>query len=118
MTDPRLERLRSLDTEATPGPWHPEVDDDGGWDVYDSDAVLVAVVYGNTRPDAALVAAMRNAWPAVVALVELVGEQHHPTIAQKYGYAARRVCKRCRQGWPCPHARAAVAVLDALGDPP
>jgi hypothetical protein len=94
--DPRVARLRSLDTEATPGPWHPEVDDDGGWDVYDSDAVLVAVVYGNTRPDAALVAAMRNAWPAMVTLVELV-------LADRLAYAALH--------------NAALAVLDTLDLP-
>jgi hypothetical protein len=94
----RFARLRSLDTEATRGPWRVRdinvVEDEGGYDV-------AATVHGSVRQaraDAALIAAMRNAWPAMVTLVEGVLED---------GPAPS--CPACHE--------AALAVLDTL-DPP
>ena len=96
-TDPRIERLRSLDTEATPGPWDQGYEDE-------------LVVNGWEPEDAALIAAMRNAWPAMVELLALVLGHHHATA----GYGD---CAMCRVPYPCQEAWHALAVLDTL-DPP
>jgi hypothetical protein len=102
--DPRVARLRSLDTEATPGPWS----NDGGvlrqWGQGD-----VAVVTDPTH--GALIAAMRNAWPAMVTLLEGVLGRHKP------GALTLRYCAACSNAHPCPDRTDALAVLDTL-DPP
>jgi hypothetical protein len=88
--DPRVARLRSLDTEATPGPWRPVR---GGYTL-GSDAV--ANIAHAAEQNVALIAAMRNAWPAVVTLLE-----HTLDVGCSYTTLARD----------------AMAVLDTL-DPP
>jgi hypothetical protein len=88
--DPRVARLRSLDTEATPGPWLAALN---GHAVNSGSGHLIC--YGSSQ-NVALIAAMRNAWPAMVTLVELV-------LADRLAYAALH--------------NAALAVLDTL-DPP
>ena len=107
--DPRIARLRSLDTEATPGPWDQGYEDE-------------LVVNGFEPEDAALIAAMRNAWPAMVTLVEGVLDQHTMVLAKVYygglvSAAASGVCAFEGDLWPCPDVLAALAVLDTL-DPP
>ena len=120
MTDPRLERLRTLDTAATPGLWHVSSDRVVRGPNGSRVAVLIPKVH-----DAALIAAMRNAWPAVVTLLESVLERHvtverEPTEDDPQTW----FCAEC--GWggeqrstrqSCLDADAAQAVLDTL-DPP
>jgi hypothetical protein len=91
--DPRVARLRSLDTEATQPPWDTWYDICAGPD------------------NAALIAAMRNAWPAMVTLVEGVLGRHKP------GALTLRYCAACSNAHPCPDRTDALAVLDTL-DPP
>jgi hypothetical protein len=109
--DPRVARLRSLDTEATPGPWQVRdingVSDGRGYDV-------AATLDGSVRQakaDAVLVATMRNTWPAVVTLLEGVLGRHKP------GALTLRYCAACSNAHPCPDRTDALAVLDTL-DPP
>jgi hypothetical protein len=109
--DPRVARLRTLDTEATQAPWRVRdmdvVMDQGGYEV-------AAAVHGSVRQaraDVALIAAMRNAWPAMVTLVEGVLGRHKP------GALTLRYCAACSNAHPCPDRTDALAVLDTL-DPP
>jgi hypothetical protein len=110
--DPRVARLRSLDTEATPGPWAlsprdrnlvlPKAwaDDKGG---PFPRPPFVAI---HATRDAALIAAMRNAFPAMVTLLEGVLDCRKKPEHYTDG------------GWRCPECRQkAWAVLDTL-DPP
>jgi hypothetical protein len=90
--DPRVARLRTLDTAAAPAPWWVDADGElcNGRDPH--------VCMYPSAADAALIAAMRNAWPAVVTLLEGVLERHRDTAG-------------------CADVRAALVVLDTL-DPP
>jgi hypothetical protein len=115
--DPRLERLRSLDVLATPSPWQAEQrTSQSKWALTWTNAHelkwWIAYTFGEDhgRADAALIAVMRNAWPAVVTLVEDVLELH--SVIHAGGW-----CGECWKPWPCRNAKAALAVLDALGDP-
>lgn len=80
-----LEALRALDEAATAGPWSakPEPVDDHNIDILDDDDGVLATVYpvlevvGRERLDtvparanAALIAAMRNALPRLLAIAE------------------------------------------------
>jgi hypothetical protein len=94
--DPRVARLRSLDTEATPGPWHTYHD---GPVVYTSGEFFVGETASGAN--AALIAAMRNAWPAMVDLLDSM--QRHDE------HATMNLCALC--------GLKAQAVLDTL-DPP
>jgi hypothetical protein len=123
--DPRVVRLRSLDTEATQGPF--TCDDAGVYVVADlvederwpgepvqrPDEMEVAQCYKPDKhsADAALFAAMRNAWPAMVTLVEGVLERHRTSRIWP------DICFRCQVKWPCADIAAVMAVLDTL-DPP
>jgi hypothetical protein len=119
--DPRVARLRNLDTEATSGPWrrgaHFAITSD---DANICGTTRVAVMHdggrqrqarGSMDADAALIAAMRNAWPAMVTLVEGVLGRHKP------GALTLRYCAACSNAHPCPDRTDALAVLDTL-DPP
>jgi hypothetical protein len=126
--DPRVARLRSLDIEATPGPWAVP-----SWDPHQVlpeawiDANIFAsdlIVAIHNSADAALIAAMRNTWPAIVTLLEGVLERHQtvPGYLLGRGRTPDYRCKGCigqRDGAKdrCPDAQAALAVLDTL-DPP
>jgi len=104
--DPRLARLRSLDTEATHGPWSVTfipasvVDDQHiieRWFVmgqFESGAPTGPAAVCEYEVDAAFIAAIRNALPAMVTLLEEI-----------FGHADFH---------RCPHKRAALAVLDTL----
>jgi hypothetical protein len=92
--DPRVARLRSLDTEATPGPWR--VDETGFLCEAGNDAPVPFAIW-----DVALIAAMRNAWPAMVTLVGDVLDLDMGEDAFSLGWLRRD----------------ALAVLDTL-DPP
>jgi hypothetical protein len=121
--DPRVARLRTLDTEATPGPWRVN-----GVDIYHAEAIggpfPLRVGVADGLSDAALIAAMRNTWPAMVTLLEGVLELHQtvPGYLLGRGRTPDYRCKGCigqRDGAEdrCPTARLALAVLDTL-DPP
>jgi hypothetical protein len=118
--DPRVARLRNLDAEATSGPWrrgaHFAITSD---DANICGTTRVAVMHdggrqrqarGSMDADAALIAAMRNAWPAMVTLVEGV-LLRHPRVEVDPDDCA------CGLPFPCPDRRDALAVLDTL-DPP
>jgi hypothetical protein len=112
--DPRLARLRSLDTKATrPHWWHTFSEED--------ECAYLFSTARSSRPfgelgqldlagDAALIAAMRNAWPAMITLLEGVLELH----SRIHGGDE---CGKCWKPWPCRNAKDALAVLDTL-DPP
>ena len=109
--DPRIARLRRLDAEATPGPW-----------TLNSGGYVRTPGGAFNEHDGALIAAMRNAWPAMVTLVEGVLDQHTMVLAKVYygglvSAAASGVCAFEGDLWPCPDVLAALAVLDTL-DPP
>jgi hypothetical protein len=87
--------LRSLDTAATPGPWLAALN---GHAVNSGSGHLIC--YGSSQ-NVALVAAMRNAWPEMVTLLEGLLVRH----------------TGCVFGPDCPDMNAALAVLDTL-DPP
>ena len=94
-SDPRIARLRNLDTNATKPPWRSD-----RLSVWRSNGGL-RLADAETEVDAALIAAMRNAWPAMVTLVE--GIERH---------------SRDENGPQCGLCHDAVlAVLDTL-DPP
>jgi hypothetical protein len=103
--DPRVARLRSLDTEATPGPWS-----NRRYGIWPSAGEL-SLADTDREEDAALIAAMRNAWPAAVTLVEGVLGRHKP------GALTLRYCAACSNAHPCSDRTDALAVLDTL-DPP
>jgi hypothetical protein len=111
----RLARLRSLDTEATRGPWRVRdidvVSDEGGYDV----AATVQSSVRQARANAALIVVMRNAWPAVLEVVAIVLAVHVPN--EDYQQSICRGCARLGR-WPCGQYLAARSVLDTLGDPP
>jgi hypothetical protein len=128
--DPRVARLRSLDTEATPGPWAVSprdrnlvlpkawADDKGG---PFPRPPFVAI---HATRDAALIAAMRNAFPAMVTLLESVLDRHVSIEREPTDDDPRTwVCAECSWGGEqlpperCVDANAALAVLDTL-DPP
>jgi hypothetical protein len=70
----------------------------------------------DSNGNAYLVPEMRDAWPAMVTLVETVLRIHH----QARGHAASaNNCAGCVRltVWPCGEYMAALAVLDTL-DPP
>jgi hypothetical protein len=104
--DPRVARLRSLDTEATPGPWHTYHD---GPVVYTSGEFFVGETASGAN--AALIAAMRNATPAIITLLERVLGRHKP------GALTLRYCAACSNAHPCPDRTDALAVLDTLDSP-
>jgi hypothetical protein len=112
--DPRVARLRSLDTEATQPPWR--LDDDG---------FIVEPLFGAVpfdERDAALVAAMRNAWPAMVTLLELVLAAHITVIRESSLGILTFRCGACgfsvkNSAARCATAQAALAVLDTLEEP-
>jgi hypothetical protein len=101
-TDPRVARLRSLDTEATPGPWRPMA----SGSIRGAGDELVMLTVPNRR----LVAAMRNAWPATVTLLEGVLELHSVIHGGNE-------CGKCWKPWPCRNAKDALAVLATLESP-
>jgi hypothetical protein len=111
--DPRVARLRSLNTEATQPPWWSR-DNDGDIELYSKrdkegrfEPGEVGVVW--VPGDGALVTAMRNTFPAMVTLLESVLNGH----VEKNGG-----CDDCLyKSWPCPDMEYALAVLDTL-DPP
>jgi hypothetical protein len=105
--DPRVARLRSLDTEATEGPWRGE-----GFAVVRNlrGYGILGVAKTGRDPDAALIAAMRNTWPAMVTLLEGVLDRH-PRVEVDPDECA------CGLPFPCPDRRDALAGLDTL-DPP
>jgi hypothetical protein len=110
-TDPRLVQLRSLDAKATPGPWRKN-----GADVYHPGAALpFRVGVASWVDDGALIAAMRNAWPAVLEVVAIALAVHVPN--EDYQQHICRGCPRLGR-WPCGQYLAALAVLDTLGDTP
>jgi hypothetical protein len=92
--DRRVARLRTLDTEATPGPWS-----NRRYSIWSSAGEL-SLADTDREEDAALIAAMRNTWPAMVELLEGLLYPHADV---------------CGDG--CPHHEGALAVLDTL-DPP
>jgi hypothetical protein len=110
--DPRLERLRSLDTEATPGPWETT-----RWHrtVFAPNAPYVADF--RLARDAALTEAMRNAWPAVVTLVEMLLAAHVPETDWRLTVPTYR-CSTCGHTScirvPCRTRKAVLAVLDTF----
>jgi hypothetical protein len=93
MTDRRLERLRRMNEAATPAPW-------GAEDMF--------VVGRRARENAVLVAALRNAAPAVIDLLELVLDESEHQEWQG------GVCL-CERPWPCPEREAALVVLAQAG---
>jgi hypothetical protein len=101
--DPRVARLRSLDTEATPGPWY---SGDEAIVFDDSDTPIPS-----DEADADLIAGMRNTWPAMITLLEGVLGRHRTSRIWP------DICFRCQVEWPCADIAAALAVLDTL-DPP
>jgi hypothetical protein len=64
----------------------------------------------DSNGNAYLVPEMRDAWPAVVALVEGLLAEHRRTMKRDPGY-----CVHCAVPFPCPDAKAALAVLDRIG---
>ena len=77
-----IERLKELDAAATPGPWTLNLGDDGqyvethdrprGMDprLWDGIVVVVSGPTDEADPDGELIAAMRNALPALLAVAE------------------------------------------------
>jgi hypothetical protein len=65
----------------------------------------------DSNGNAYLVPEMRDAWPAMITLLEGVLGRHKP------GTLTLRYCAACSNAHPCPDRTDALAVLDTL-DPP
>jgi hypothetical protein len=117
VTDPRLQRLRQIDSAATKMPWLSRdignVMDEGGYDV----AATLADSTRRAKADAEAIASARNILPAVI---ELLGE-----VMTLHG--GGHYCANVVEGehWTryfveaadlCPTLCLALAVLDRIGD--
>lgn len=78
MTREQIEELKRLEAEATPGPWW--TDGNGPWKIHHGDACDRVVTctpspdVGTGTKNAALIAALRNAAPALLRAAERVRE--------------------------------------------
>jgi hypothetical protein len=113
--DPRVARLRTLDTEATPGPWQSQgvdlVSDQAGYDV----AVTADGSVRKARADADLIAGQFRPWPKQPKLVTCRGcgrlaaseyrRTHWPDVYDGYPRLASADC--CTKCWARDTAGAA-----------
>ena len=105
MTAPNLADLRALDKAATPGPWDKDralmmtwptqID---GW----SRPVQRAAAQARIDANAALVAAYRNATPALVAALTDVLALH---VKDEDTILSPDPCGACGRSYPCPTVR-------------
>lgn len=66
-----IEELRRLESQATPGPWHIDGAETDNIIALRNDKQQVLVINGKRRGDAAFIAALRNAAPALLRVAEL-----------------------------------------------
>ena len=119
-TDPLRALLADLTTKldaASGGPW--QYDPSEGDTVWDSDQDRPSILaltrdpFGNCEADAALIVALRNHTPALIAAVQAVTDVHVPTVGGDWCAHCESMSDFRAAAWPCATVRALAAAVPA-----